>query len=122
MRLASSSCYISDNGDYAFSAGGPSARIHTITEDGGLGELVDELFYVPEEEMDNVGKTREAVVSFLSVLPLIILVCLVSYMAVPNKTLYTIHSVSSTTNPFPKLYGAHAFDLNVNNKAFVPHL
>ncbi|KAH7395346.1 Lactonase, 7-bladed beta-propeller-domain-containing protein [Phaeosphaeria sp. MPI-PUGE-AT-0046c] len=80
-NVTTSSCYISDNGDYAFSAGGSGARINAIDEDGGIGEMTAEMFYVPEEEMKNVDKTRAAV-----------------------------------------LYGAHGFDVNVNNKGFVPHL
>jgi carboxy-cis,cis-muconate cyclase len=78
---ASSSCYFSDDGNLAFSSGGSTAAIHALTEDGGIGEQVDEVYMVPEEEIKNVNKTRAAV-----------------------------------------LYGAHAFDINVNRKGFVPHL
>ncbi|KAF5246895.1 hypothetical protein FAUST_1080 [Fusarium austroamericanum] len=81
VNITSSSCYISDDGNLAFSSGGSTAHIHALTEDGGLGEMVDELYMVPEEEIKNVNKTRAAV-----------------------------------------LYGAHAFDINVNRKGFVPHL
>ena len=61
--VATSSCYISDNGGFAFSAGRSGARINAIDEDGGIGEMVDEMFYVPEEEMVRVDKTRKGVVS-----------------------------------------------------------
>lgn len=40
------------------------AHIHALTEDGGIGEQVEELYTVPEEEIVNVDKTRAAVVSF----------------------------------------------------------
>jgi carboxy-cis,cis-muconate cyclase len=59
---ATSSCYISDNGNYAFSAGGSGARINALDEDGGIGEMTQEMLYVPKEEMDVVDKTRTAVV------------------------------------------------------------
>ncbi|KAF5679218.1 muconate cycloisomerase I [Fusarium heterosporum] len=62
VNITSSSCYISDDGNLAFSSGGSTAAIHALTEDGGFGEQVDEL------------------------------------------------------------YGAHAFDVNINRKGFVPHL
>ncbi|KAH8590209.1 Lactonase, 7-bladed beta-propeller-domain-containing protein [Bisporella sp. PMI_857] len=81
VNVTSSSCYFSDDGRYAFSAGGPTARIHSLDDDGGISEQVDEMFYVPKEDIDNVTKTRAAV-----------------------------------------LYGAHGFDVNINNKGFVPHL
>lgn len=60
---ATSSCYISDNGDYTFSAGGSGARINAIDEDGGIGHVVNEMFYVPQQEIPRVDKTRAAVVS-----------------------------------------------------------
>ncbi|CEI65627.1 unnamed protein product [Fusarium venenatum] len=81
VNITSSSCYISDDGNLAFSSGGSTAHIHALTENGGLGEMVDELYMVPKEEIKNVNKTRAAV-----------------------------------------LYGAHAFDVNINRKGFVPHL
>ncbi|RGP72457.1 hypothetical protein FSPOR_2668 [Fusarium sporotrichioides] len=81
VNITSSSCYVSDDGNLAFSSGGSTAHIHALTENGGIGEMVDELYMVPEEEIKNVNKTRAAV-----------------------------------------LYGAHAFDVNVNRKGFVPHL
>jgi len=61
-NAASSSCYFSDNGEYVFSAGGPTARIHALDVDGGIGRQVDEMFYVPKEDIANVNKTRAAVV------------------------------------------------------------
>lgn len=60
---ATSSCYVSDNGHFTFSAGGSGARINAIDEDGGVGDAVYEMFYVPEQEVPNVDKTRKAVVS-----------------------------------------------------------
>ncbi|KAF6812842.1 carboxy-cis,cis-muconate cyclase [Colletotrichum plurivorum] len=64
-----------NDGKYTFSAGGPGARINLIAEDGGIGEQIDEMFYVPKQDIEDVDKTRQAV-----------------------------------------LYGAHAFDVNVNRK------
>jgi carboxy-cis,cis-muconate cyclase len=60
---ASSSCYFSDDGNLAFSSGGSTAAIHGLTENGAIGEQVQELYMVPKEEIENVNKTREAVVS-----------------------------------------------------------
>ncbi|KAH8725730.1 Lactonase, 7-bladed beta-propeller-domain-containing protein [Phaeosphaeriaceae sp. PMI808] len=80
-NITTSSCYFSDNGNYAFSAGGSGARINAIDNDGGIGDMINEFFYVPEQEITRVDRTRSAV-----------------------------------------LYGAHGFDVNINNKGFVPHL
>lgn len=33
-----------------------------MTDDGGIGEQVDEVFFVPQEDIPNVDKTRQAVV------------------------------------------------------------
>lgn len=60
---ATSSCYISDNGGFTFSAGGSGARVNAIDDDGGIGEIVDEMFYVPRQEMARVDTTRSAVVT-----------------------------------------------------------
>jgi carboxy-cis,cis-muconate cyclase len=54
---------VSDNGHFAFSAGGSGARINAVDEDGGLGDTGHEIFFVPEQEVPNVDKTRKAVVS-----------------------------------------------------------
>ncbi|KAG6368773.1 hypothetical protein INS49_002987 [Diaporthe citri] len=80
-NVTTSSCYLSDDGDYVFSAGGPGARINAMTDDGGIGEQVNELFFVPQQDIPNVDKTRQAV-----------------------------------------LYGGYAFDVNINKKAFIPHI
>ncbi|USP81092.1 hypothetical protein yc1106_08366 [Curvularia clavata] len=40
---------------------GSGARINKIDEDGGVGETVQEMFYVPSEEMERVDRTRKAV-------------------------------------------------------------
>ncbi|KAF9872859.1 Nitrogen assimilation transcription factor nit-4 [Colletotrichum karsti] len=45
----------------AFSAGGPGARVHAINDDGGIGEQVTEMFYVPTQDVPAVDKTRQAV-------------------------------------------------------------
>jgi carboxy-cis,cis-muconate cyclase len=59
--IATSSCYISNDGDYAFSAGGHGARINALDIDGGIGNMTDEIFYVPKQEMGKVDRTRAAV-------------------------------------------------------------
>ncbi|XEU99320.1 hypothetical protein FSHL1_004607 [Fusarium sambucinum] len=61
VNVTSSSCYISDDGNLAFSSGGSTAHIHVFIENGELGEMVDELYMVPKEEIKNVNKTRAAV-------------------------------------------------------------
>jgi carboxy-cis,cis-muconate cyclase len=63
LLLATSSCYLSDDGEFAYSAGGPGARINALTDDGSLGEEVQEMLYVPKEDIEDVNKTRSAVVS-----------------------------------------------------------
>jgi carboxy-cis,cis-muconate cyclase len=59
---------VSDDGNLAFSSGGSTAHIHALTENGGIGDLVDEVYMVPEEEIKNVNKTRAAVVSYIHVI------------------------------------------------------
>ncbi|KAL4919642.1 hypothetical protein BDW62DRAFT_209592 [Aspergillus aurantiobrunneus] len=81
INTTSSACYRSDNGQYTFSAGGPTAHIHALDQDGGISQLIDEIDFLPSEVIERVDKTRNAV-----------------------------------------LYGAHAFDINVNNKASIPDL
>uniref|UniRef100_A0A8H7N759 Muconate cycloisomerase 1 n=1 Tax=Bionectria ochroleuca TaxID=29856 RepID=A0A8H7N759_BIOOC len=61
VNVTSSSCYFSDDGQYAFSAGGPTARIHKFDEDGSIADQVYEMLYVPEQEVPNVDKTRNSV-------------------------------------------------------------
>lgn len=85
----------------AFSSGGSTAAIHDLNKDGSIGKQVEELYMVPKEEIVNVNKTRAAVVG-------------------------SKHNLVARTVPMLtislKLYGAHAFDINVNRKGFVPHL
>jgi carboxy-cis,cis-muconate cyclase len=61
--IASSACYISDDGQYSFSAGGPTAQIYSLGDDGVIGYQTDELYLIPIEDIDSVDKTRDAVVS-----------------------------------------------------------
>lgn len=63
ITTATSSCYFSDDGKFAYTAGGPGARINALAEDGGIGEEIQEMLYVPKESIDEVDKTRAAVVS-----------------------------------------------------------
>lgn len=60
---ASSACYISDDGHYSFSAGGPTAQINSLGDNGVIGNQTDELYLIPVEDIDSVDKTRNAVVS-----------------------------------------------------------
>ncbi|KAL4881417.1 Lactonase, 7-bladed beta-propeller-domain-containing protein [Aspergillus karnatakaensis] len=60
-NITSSSCYISGDGKYTYSAGGPSGQIHALDNDGGIGQLTDELYFIPEEDIPSVDKTRAAV-------------------------------------------------------------
>ena len=62
MLKASSSCYVSDDGNFVFTAGGPTAHIHALTSDGAIGEQVDEVYAIPVEEIENVNLTRAGVV------------------------------------------------------------
>ncbi|OQD67468.1 hypothetical protein PENPOL_c003G10242 [Penicillium polonicum] len=80
-NITSSACYISDDGQYSFSAGGPTAQINSLGGNGIIGDITDELYLIPVDDINSVDKTRNAV-----------------------------------------LHGAHAFDVNVNNKGFVPRL
>ncbi|GES63192.1 lactonase, 7-bladed beta propeller [Aspergillus terreus] len=102
VNITSSSCYISDNGQFAFSVGGPTARIHALDQDGSIGNQVDELYLIPEEDVERVDKTRNAVVSAPGIFGL-------------------CGYCGSDLCKF-QLYGGHGFDVNVNGKGFVPHL
>jgi carboxy-cis,cis-muconate cyclase len=61
--IASSACYISDDGQYSFSAGGPTVQINSLGNDGVIGNQTLELYLIPIEDIDSVDKTRDAVVS-----------------------------------------------------------
>jgi hypothetical protein len=58
-------CYFSDNGNYVFYAGGAGARVNALTAGGGIGEQVHKMFYIPEQDIPVVDKTRSAVVGVL---------------------------------------------------------
>jgi hypothetical protein len=45
-------------------ASGPTAQIHSLTDDGSLGNETQQMIYVPAEEFKNVNKTRAANVRF----------------------------------------------------------
>ncbi|KAL5337057.1 Lactonase, 7-bladed beta-propeller-domain-containing protein [Aspergillus crustosus] len=60
-NITSSSCYISEDGRYTYSAGGPTGQIHALDNDGVIGDLVDEVYFIPEEDIPSVDKTRAAV-------------------------------------------------------------
>ncbi|KAM0235929.1 hypothetical protein ACHAP5_009529 [Fusarium lateritium] len=59
---ASSSYYFSTDGNLAFSSEGSTTAIHALTNDGGIGEQVDDVYMVLEEKINNVNKTRAAVI------------------------------------------------------------
>ncbi|KAG9511771.1 hypothetical protein KCV07_g9938, partial [Aureobasidium melanogenum] len=60
VNISSTSCYFSDDGSYAYTASGPTAQIHSLTNDGALGNQTQQMIYVPPEEFSNVDKTRAA--------------------------------------------------------------
>lgn len=60
------------------------------------------MFYVPQQEIPRVDKTRAAVVSL--------------------EYSLDIEFGSTDARNSLQLYGAHGFDVNVNDKGFVPHL
>jgi carboxy-cis,cis-muconate cyclase len=64
--LASTSCYFSDDGSFAYTASGPTAQIHTLNDDGSLGNEIQQMIFVPQEEFKNVNKTRAANVGLSS--------------------------------------------------------
>lgn len=50
-----------------YSAGGPTGEVHEVDQNtGGFGRKVQELLYVPAEELDKADKTRVALVSPIS--------------------------------------------------------
>ncbi|GAB1196519.1 hypothetical protein APSETT444_005791 [Aspergillus pseudonomiae] len=68
VNITSSACYISDDGRYTFSAGGPTAHIHSL-DDGAIGDEIQELYLIPEEDIDSVDKTRQAVLQSINLSP-----------------------------------------------------
>ncbi|KAG9568377.1 hypothetical protein KCU71_g1935, partial [Aureobasidium melanogenum] len=60
VNISSTSCYFSDDGSYTYTASGPTAQIHSLIDDGALGNQTQQMIYVPPEEFSNVDKTRAA--------------------------------------------------------------
>lgn len=59
---AATSSYISVQGNKIFSAGGHTAEVHAVSEDGGFGEKLQELPFLPRSELSTADKTRKALV------------------------------------------------------------
>lgn len=62
LSVATSS-YISVTNSTIYSAGGPTAELHSIRGDGGFGEKIQQLQYVTDAEMTTTDRTRKALVS-----------------------------------------------------------
>lgn len=56
------SSYISVTDSTIYSAGGPTAELHSIRQDGGFGEKIQQLQYVSDAEMTKTDRTRKALV------------------------------------------------------------
>lgn len=61
LSVATSS-YISVTNSTIYSAGGPTAELHKIRQDGGFGEKLQQLQYVTDAEMSTTDRTRKALV------------------------------------------------------------
>ncbi|KIY44317.1 hypothetical protein FISHEDRAFT_67470 [Fistulina hepatica ATCC 64428] len=63
--ITATSSYVSVPAPYthAYSMGGPTGEVHVIAEDGGLGEKVQEILFVPETDLERADKSRVALVS-----------------------------------------------------------
>jgi carboxy-cis,cis-muconate cyclase len=69
--LAATSSYITVPPPYthAYSAGGPTGESHLIDEKtGGLGEKVQEILFIPPDELEKADKTKVALVCSLVLL------------------------------------------------------
>ena len=62
---AAVSSYISVTDKAIYSAGGHTAELHEVANDGGFGAKLQELKYLPHEEMKTADKTRKALVHIL---------------------------------------------------------
>lgn len=62
-KTAAVSSYIALEGSYAYSIGGHTGEAHLIGEDGGFGTKVQELPYLPADDLVDADKTRKALVS-----------------------------------------------------------
>ncbi|KAF5381738.1 hypothetical protein D9615_005393 [Tricholomella constricta] len=55
---------------HAYSAGGPTGEVHFIDpETGGFGEKLQQILFVPEDELEKADKTRVALSHFASPFP-----------------------------------------------------
>lgn len=62
LAPAAISSYISLRDSYAYSIGGPSGEVHALSEERGFGAKVQELLYVPPDDLADADKTRKALV------------------------------------------------------------
>jgi hypothetical protein len=55
---------LSPDNKFVYSAGGPTGEVHAVDQaTGGFGDKLQELLYVPEDELATADKTRKALVS-----------------------------------------------------------
>jgi hypothetical protein len=69
--LAATSSYISIPPPYThlYSAGGPTGEVHAVDpSSGGFGEKIQQILFVPDDELLQADKSRVALVSHLVVL------------------------------------------------------
>lgn len=62
LASVATSSYISVTNTTIYSAGGPTAELHSIRSDGGFGEKIQQLQYVSDAEMSTTDRTRKALV------------------------------------------------------------
>lgn len=62
LETVATSSYISVTNTTIYSAGGPTAELHSIRSDGGFGEKIQQLQYVSDVEMSTTDRTRKALV------------------------------------------------------------
>ena len=65
LRVAATSSYIILPPPYsrAFSVGGPTGEVHLIDPNtGGFGDQLQQILFVPKNELENADKTRVALV------------------------------------------------------------
>jgi hypothetical protein len=67
---------------------------------GGFGDKVQDILFVPPDELDKVDKTRKALV---------------------RRNDYLLH-LSPLAYPPSQTYGSHAVEISARGHAFIPHL
>lgn len=63
VRIAAAvSSYISVTERAIYSAGGPTAEVHDFSTEGGFGSKLQQLAFVPDNDLADTDKTRKALV------------------------------------------------------------